>query len=165
METQTCTKCRDPKSVDEFAFKSKAAGKRNSWCKSCQKPYKDQHYQNHKQVYIKKAHEYRADYKARIYALLAEYYKQHPCVDCGADDFIVCQSDHVRGKKFEGISRLIQQDASWERILEELKKCETRCANCHMRKTAKQFGWYKDLVAYRGIEPLIIRLKGEGPNR
>ena len=156
MEIKTCTKCRDPKSVDEFAFRDKSAGTRCSWCKSCQKGYKDEHYESHKPQYIKKAHQYRGQYRARIYASLAIYYKQNPCVDCGEDDFIVCQSDHVRGKKFETISRLIQRDASWERILEELKKCETRCANCHMRKTAKQLDWYKDLVGYRRVELLII---------
>jgi hypothetical protein len=32
---------------------------------------------------------------------------------------------------------------SWDRIAEELKKCDVRCANCHRRKTARDFKWFK----------------------
>jgi hypothetical protein len=28
-------------------------------------------------------------------------------------------------------------------INNEILKCEVRCANCHTRKTAEQFGWFK----------------------
>jgi hypothetical protein len=31
----------------------------------------------------------------------------------------------------------------WARILEELQKCDVRCANCHRRKTARDFKWFK----------------------
>lgn len=146
METKTCVKCTKPKDIEDFSFRNKAKNKRDSWCKSCQKDYKDEHYKKNRKAYIRKAHQHRAAYRARVYTKLAEYYKQHPCVDCGEDDFIVCQSDHVRGKKVAAISRLIQLESSWNRIEEELKKCVTRCANCHTRKTAKQFGWYKDVA-------------------
>lgn len=31
---------------------------------------------------------------------------------------------------------------SWDEILDEIKKCEVVCANCHRIRTAKQFNWY-----------------------
>jgi len=51
------------------------------------------------------------------------------CVDCGIKNLSVLQSDHVRGvKAFEPSSRL---QLPIQKILAELEKCETRCANCH----------------------------------
>jgi hypothetical protein len=31
----------------------------------------------------------------------------------------------------------------WNRILAEIAKCQVRCANCHRRKTARDFKWFK----------------------
>ena len=64
------------------------------------------------------------------------------CVDCGEDDLVVLECDHVRGKKIANIAELLH-DASWKTILHELSKCEVRCSNCHKRRTAKIFGWKK----------------------
>jgi hypothetical protein len=37
----------------------------------------------------------------------------------------------------------VHQAYSWTSILAEINKCEIRCANCHRRRTALQFGWPK----------------------
>jgi len=47
----------------------------------------------------------------------------------------------ISGNKRDNISRL--KAISKSAVIEEIKKCEVRCANCHRRKTAKQFGWDK----------------------
>lgn len=76
---------------------------------------------------------------------LWDYVKEHPCVDCGEDDPVVLEFDHIRDK--EGcLSALAGQGLSLERIKLEVEKCEVRCANCHRRRTAHQFGWYKNIV-------------------
>jgi hypothetical protein len=31
----------------------------------------------------------------------------------------------------------------WSRVLLEIEKCDVRCANCHRRRTAQQYGWRK----------------------
>lgn len=67
----------------------------------------------------------------------------HPCVDCGESDPIVLEFDHVRGVKTKVISLLIGDGSSVKWIREEIAKCEVRCANCHRRKTAKDWNWYK----------------------
>ncbi len=51
--------------------------------------------------------------------------------------------DHVKGDKIENVSIMINSGASLERLILEIEKCEIRCANCHRRKTAKDFGSYR----------------------
>jgi hypothetical protein len=74
--------------------------------------------------------------------LYLNYLLIHPCVDCGESDPVVLEADHVRDKSYD-VSRMIQ-GWSWNRILQELKKCEIVCANCHRRRTAKSQGWFKN---------------------
>lgn len=33
-----------------------------------------------------------------------------------------------------------------EQLLAEIERCDVRCANCHWRKTAVQFGWYSYMI-------------------
>lgn len=62
----------------------------------------------------------------------------HPCIDCGEQDVLVLQFDHVRGQKLQSISELVKAGYAWKAIEAEIAKCEVRCANCHARRTAKQ---------------------------
>ncbi len=74
---------------------------------------------------------------------LLAYLLEHPCVDCGESDPVVLEFDHVRGEKRFTIARAVSGSTrSWKLIKIEIDKCEVRCANCHVRRTAKQFGWY-----------------------
>jgi len=63
------------------------------------------------------------------------------CVDCGVKDPVVFEFDHVRGKKVSSIGELMHKAVPWQTIAHEMAKCEIRCANCHRRRTAAQFGW------------------------
>ena len=78
---------------------------------------------------------------------LVAYLRAHPCVDCGEEDPIVLEFDHLRDKKF-GISKGLQ-DRSWQSVLDEIAKCEVVCANCHRRRTAKRGGFTRAAVAQR----------------
>lgn len=80
------------------------------------------------------------------------YLQNNGCVDCGEKDPTVLDFDHVRGVKFKNISKMIQDNNSMKRIQEEIAKCEVRCANCHRRKTSKQFQWY----SYIDLETMTI---------
>lgn len=83
---------------------------------------------------------------------IKEYLLTHPCIDCGESDWIVLEFDHCKGKKKLAIASMIHRNYSWKVILEEINKCEVRCANCHRKKTAKQRN------SYRYVDSLIKEL-------
>lgn len=74
--------------------------------------------------------------------IVYNYLLSHPCVDCGNKDPIVLTFDHLRDKEFE-ICNGVRKGFSIKRILNEMQKCEVRCANCHTLKSAKDYNWYR----------------------
>jgi hypothetical protein len=76
---------------------------------------------------------------------LIEYFKGHPCVDCGEDDPVVLEFDHL-GEKLFDIGREIH-NRGWQSILDEIEKCEVVCANCHRRRTARRRGALRLLLS------------------
>lgn len=138
-----CGYCHSEKKFSEFSFKSKSRGTLQNWCKSCQKLYKDEHYKQNSSFYVKKARERNLKTRKLYREKIVKILENNPCVDCGERDIFVLEFDHVRGKKVECISKLVQDVVSWKRIESEIAKCEVRCANCHRRKTIKQFGFYE----------------------
>lgn len=75
-------------------------------------------------------------------AFIENYFRDHPCVDCGINDPDVMEFDHVHGKKVIDVSAAVNQGFAWDLVLEEISKCEARCGNCH-RKVTKQRYWEK----------------------
>jgi len=45
-------------------------------------------------------------------------------------------------RRAAGVSELAMRQP-WRLVLLEIAKCDVRCANCHMRRTAIQYGWEK----------------------
>lgn len=71
--------------------------------------------------------------------------KNHPCADCGVRfPPIVMDFDHVRGEKKLSVS--LAASRKKEIILEEAKKCDVVCSNCHRIRTAKRKGWSSFLI-------------------
>lgn len=135
-----CTRCKKTKSYSEFQKRAATKSGCGSMCKECKREYDCAHYKAHpdRKEYIKKN---RLAARKRAHAFICEYLSSHPCVDCGENDPNVLEFDHVRGKKHNTISRL--KASSRAAVEREIKKCVVRCANCHRRKTAKQFKWNK----------------------
>lgn len=61
--------------------------------------------------------------------------KKAPCTDCGGTFHPVCMDfDHL-GDKTHDIAFMVNKRHSMKRIIEEIKKCELVCANCHRLRT------------------------------
>ncbi len=86
-------------------------------------------------------------HRIKIRKMIRGYLDKHPCIDCGENDPVVLEFDHrVPADKFKSVSTMISGHYSWRRVLDEIQKCDIRCANCHRRKTYLQFErWGKTL--------------------
>lgn len=144
METDTkiCVGCGAEKVITEFNWKSKPRGLRQVRCRSCTREQLKHHYRENRSYYLHKARLRNEIVIEEQRQLLIAYLATHPCVDCGEADIVCLEFDHVRGKKRGNVAHMLG-DHSWETILEEIAKCEVRCANCHRRKTARQRGWFR----------------------
>jgi len=95
--------------------------------------------------YVDKADLYAAQKRHRIKVRerLLEFLSTKCCTDCGEDDPVVLDFDHVNPKKkFKKVAGMLSGHYSWESVLREIQKCEIRCANCHRRKTYAQFKFW-----------------------
>lgn len=143
---KTCTHCLLDKDISEFSKKKSTSDGLQYICKECHSLYLKGHYLNNKNYYKSKAIIRNKKVKPQLLQYAINYLKKNPCIDCGEHDPLVLEFDHVRGQKSKAISDLIGDGVSEKRLQEEIEKCEVRCCNCHRRKTAKQLGWYKDIL-------------------
>ena len=141
---EKCTTCKKEKIIDEFNFKIKALGVRHHQCKECTRLFVKNHYNSNKSYYLKKTQKRNSKIKSEVHDYLKQYFLKNPCIDCGESDITVLEFDHT-GKipKFKAVSSLMRYGFPLSKIKEEINRCEVRCANCHRRKTAKEFKWFK----------------------
>lgn len=137
-EFRKCYRCGALKPVEEFAWRRKARGQRDSFCRPCRSAYGKEHYAANRQRYIDQAAASKRKLALRRTRLLLEYFETHPCVDCGETDPVVLEFDHLRDKSFAVAQALTRR--GWQSILDEIEKCEVVCANCHRRRTAERRG-------------------------
>lgn len=142
MEKRYCTNCEQVKDIEEFSFRYKARGIRQRWCKSCMAAANKIHYQNNTSVYIDRARVRNKMIAEENRKKLLAYLSEHPCVDCGNADIRCLEFDHVRGSKASNIGEMLGLN-TWNRIEDEIEKCEVRCVNCHRIKTCERGGWWR----------------------
>lgn len=87
----------------------------------------------------------REEHATKILAFLLN----NSCVDCGEDDPVVLEFDHLYDK-VDAVSYLAMAGSSWATIKAEMAKCEVVCANCHRRRTARRGQTFR----YRSTRPL-----------
>jgi hypothetical protein len=83
--------------------------------------------------YLEGKGKHRKNLRARV----ADIKEASPCMDCG---FFypapVMEFDHRPGEyKFKTVAAMCAGGYSWEKITQEIAKCDLLCANCHRIRT------------------------------
>ena len=154
-----CTICLKDQPLESFPWKNKKKGVSHKQCRECRRGYGRKHYQRNPAYYKAKAHKNEAAPKRRR-QYVWDYLLEHPCVDCGEQDPVVLEFDHVNpSDKVQSVSNLISR-YTLSILITEINKCEVRCANCHRRKTAAQLGYYQDIRTLPGMldEDMLAQL-------
>ena|ERR1700730_10670047 len=136
-----CPKCQVLKNASAYASRGSGPWRPCSYCRECQRAYCRAHYLKNKAKHNLRRRLHQVEYIDRNRCRLAAYLSARACIDCGNFNPTVLEFDHVRGTKQLEVSTMAQAGYSWKRILEEIAKCDIRCANCHRIKTSAQFGW------------------------
>lgn len=112
------------------------------------------HYRRNKSAYIAR----NSEKKGQLRDFLHKYKEFHGCKDCGGKfAFYILDLDHrdPHKKKFQP-SKLAER-GSWEKMLEELAKCDVVCANCHRVRTHNNGHYYhKNVVTSPNEEDLTL---------
>lgn len=137
-----CTKCKIDKDLElDFHKNLVKKDKVQSWCKLCI---------NNRAKIRSKSSIKRNGAKAHLNKeiKLVEYLSSHPCIDCGIDNLLVLQFDHIENNKRQDVSLLLSGGFSWKAMEEEIAKCEVVCANCHtIRTQIRNKSWRLKYVA------------------
>jgi hypothetical protein len=140
-----CGRCGKLKLIADFNWRRKTRGQRDNLCRPCRSEYHREHYLANKQRYIEQAAASQHRLRLERTWYLIEYFKTHPCADCGEDDPIVLEFDHLEDKCFDIAQALPYR--SWQTILDEIEKCEVVCANCHRRRTVQRKPTVRSMLA------------------
>lgn len=139
-----CTICKLDKETIEFNKKSNRKDGLQVHCKLCNSERAKEYYRKNRKEHLVAVREVKRRVIERARTLIVNYLSTHPCVDCGEKDPVVLDFDHKDPEsKYKCVSIMCCEGYGIDRLKLEIEKCDVRCANCHRRKTAKDFGYYK----------------------
>lgn len=112
--------CNISKSLEDFGWRSKAKGIKNSYCKPCRREY-DKEYWKKRSKASKAQKRLLSNKRVQfVRQYLYDWYKKNPCKDCGETDPVVLQSDHIEEKSFD-VSTAAGRGVSIKTLQKELK--------------------------------------------
>jgi hypothetical protein len=133
MEKQ-CNKCKCVLDSSHFSKNKAKKDGLNSYCRRCQKAYKDAHYNNNKKYYTDR----NAKHREVVKKFILDYKKNRTCERC-PENFPQCLHFHHLDPSLKefNISVGIHERKSLIKIKEEMDKCILLCANCHIKEHNK----------------------------
>jgi len=140
-----CSRCRQKKPLEDF---NKKRDGYQTYCRSCDNERNREWYYANKDRTLQRNSRNKAKYVATAQDHIWDLLKESSCIDCGENDPLVLEFDHVHGKKKHNIAELVtglRATATLRALKEEIAKCEVVCANCHKRRTAQRGNWWKSI--------------------
>ncbi|HKH41996.1 MAG TPA: hypothetical protein VKA41_09085 [Solirubrobacterales bacterium] len=144
-ELRKCGRCGELKPIELFAWRRKRKRQRDNMCAPCRSAYGREHYLANRQKYIDAEARRKQERAERRTRYLIEFFRDHPCADCGETDPVVLEFDHLRDKRLEVTNQFASRN--WQEILDEIAKCDVVCANCHKRRTARRAGYLRAVLS------------------
>jgi len=141
-QSKVCYQCEKIKPLTDFNKKRSSKDGYQGACRACCNANSKAHYAKNKEREKARCKKNRGIARIAARAYVREILITNGCVDCGERDLVVLDFDHMGNKKCS-IARMLSDGSKINRIADEIEKCEIRCANCHRRKTAKDFGWWR----------------------
>jgi hypothetical protein len=133
-----CNKCKQQKPSSEFYRHDTNRDRLSGQCKKCLYDVRQVNYQNNKEEIIASKLKHQKERREANQIFVRTYLQGHSCADCEEPDWIVLEFDHVRGKKRCNISKMIFMGYALKTLVEEVKKCDVVCRNCHVRRTYRR---------------------------
>jgi len=115
-----CTSCKEFKNESDFSKKSERKDGLQSSCKVCNSVASKQYYSKNKDKHKKTIKRNKKKYTEKTRKWVYQYYLDNHCVDCGEDNPIVLEFDHIKGSKINSISRMISNNFSLSNIKKEI---------------------------------------------
>lgn len=113
-----------------------------AWDEDAKREYAKRYYRDNREKIRKASGDAKLIARQLAQEFIIDYLSKHPCVDCGEDDIIVLEFDHIdRSTKETNISNAVRDGMKLARLEAEVEKCLVRCANCHRRKTYEEMGY------------------------
>lgn len=135
-----CRGCNTEKSLDEFGKNSSKKDGRQTQCKDCRNRYAASWYKDNSELHKQRVAPAKKRALDRNRAALWGILEEAICEDCGESDPLVLEFDHTN-EKDAGVSTL--HSGSLPRMLDEIKKCDIVCANCHRKRTYNRSGCWR----------------------
>lgn len=95
------------------------------------KQYSREHYQANKVYYARRSR----DGRMRLKQLVKEI-KTTPCADCKQTfPFYMMEFDHRPGEEKVSTVSALMRHGTREQVMNEIRKCDIVCANCHRQRS------------------------------
>ena len=134
-----CSRCREWHSFDAFARRKRSKDGLQHYCRACQHAFYTAYYASNGSALQEMLRRRRLHQRTINRRFVANYLRNHPCVDCGQSDPIVLEFDHIRGTKVASIGAMVCAPVALKTLEQEIAKCAVRCANCHRRRTSRNW--------------------------